>query len=89
MTEIQLVILIAQVIIALLSYFTIYRHRVIYGINTKVLRMPRGTQNDTYITTEDINKSLGTGEYTVLQIVERPDKDLEIILGQIKRSKKS
>jgi len=89
MTEIQVVILIVNLIIVGLGYFKIYRHRVIYGINTEVLRMPRGTKSDMDITTEHINKRLGTGEYTVLQIVERPDKDLEVILGQIKRSKKS
>jgi len=89
MTEIQLVILIANLIIVGLGYFKIYRHRVIYGINTEVLRMPRGNESDKSITTEHINERLETGEYTVLQIVERPDKELEVILGQLKRSKKS
>jgi len=89
MTEIQLVILIANLIIVGLGYFKIYRHRVIYGINTEVLRMPRGNESDKFITTEQINERLETGEYTVLQIVERPDKELEVILGQLKRRKKS
>ena len=34
---------------------------------------------------EHINKELISGKYTVLQLVERLDKDLEIILGQIKK----
>jgi len=36
--------------------------------------------------TEHIDEKLASGKYTVLQIVERDaDKDLEIILGQIKK----
>lgn len=93
MTEIQLVaiqavILIANLIIVGLGYFKIYRHRVVYGMDTEVLRMPTGVGDDRYISTENINNRLRTGEYTVLQIVERPDKELEVILGQIKGSKK-
>jgi hypothetical protein len=95
MTEIQLtilaniVILIVNGTIALLGYFKIYRHRVIYSIDTEVLRMPTGALGDKHISTEGINKRLRTGEYTVLQVVERRDRELEIILGQIKESKKS
>ena len=61
MTEIQAVILAANLIIVGLGYFKIYHHRVIYGMNAEVLRMPRGTENDKDITTEGINKRLGTG----------------------------
>jgi len=95
MTDIQLAFLVINIAIligngtiALLSYFRIYRHRVIYSIDTEVLRMPTGTEADRHFSTESINERLRAGEYTVLQLVERRDKDLEIILGQIKESEK-
>lgn len=80
-------ILVVQIVVAIVSYLTIYRHRVVYGIKTKVLRMPHGTQWDIEaLKTEHINEDLQSGKYTVLQIVERDaDKDLQIILGQIKK----
>jgi hypothetical protein len=79
-------ILAVQIAVAVVSYFTIYRHRAVYGIKTAVLRMPRGTHDDIYLRTDHINKELKGGKYTILQIVERyADKDLEIILGQIKK----
>lgn len=79
-------ILAAQIAIAVISYFKVYRHRVIYSLSTAVLRMPDGTASDTNaLDTEHINKKLGSGKYTVLQVVERTvDHDMEIILGQIK-----
>jgi len=82
-------LLIVQIVIAIVSYLTIYRHRVVYGIKTMVYRMPHGTQLDIYTQkTEHIDTVLKEGKYTILQIIERDsDKDLEIILGQIKRDK--
>lgn len=80
-------ILVVQIAVAVVSYFTIYRHRAVYSIKTAVLRMPHGTATDVYaLQTEHIDKELKGGKYTILQIVERDaDKDLEIILGQIKK----
>jgi hypothetical protein len=81
--------LIAQIIIAIVFYKTIYRHRVIYSIKTAVLRMPHGTgDNINVLDTKHIDKELRDGKYTILQIVERDaDKDLEIILGRIKKER--
>lgn len=86
MIWVSVCILIVQIIIALVSYFTIYRHRVVFGITTAVLRMPHGTRSDEYaLRTEHINKLLASGNYTVLQVIEREvDKVLELILGKIK-----
>ncbi len=80
-------LLVIQIIIAVVSYFTLYRHRAIYAIKTAVLRMPHGTSSDAYaFETEHIDEQLRDGKFTILQIVERDaDKDLEIILGQIKK----
>jgi hypothetical protein len=79
-------VLLVQIIIAITSYFTIHRHRAVYGMKTAVLRMPHGEALDVYsLNTEHIDKDLKEGKYTILQIVERPDKDLEVILGQIKK----
>ena len=80
-------LLVVQIIVAVVSYLTLHRHRAVYGIKTAVLRMPRGTKNDIYaLRTEHIDKQLRGGKYTILQIVERyADKDLEIIFGQIKK----
>jgi len=81
-------ILIIQIIVALVSYLTVYRHRAIYGLKTAVLRMPHGTEIDGYVgllNTDHIDRELIGGKYTVLQMVERVDKDLEIILGRIKK----
>ena len=89
MVWISVGILIVQIAVAVISYFTLHRHRVIYGIKTAVLRMPHGTPSDAYagvLQTDHIDKELRCGKYTILQIVERDaDKDLEIILGQIKK----
>ena len=64
-------ILAAQAIIAAVSYFTIHGHRVIYGISTAVLGMPKGSSNDVQaLRTEHIDAKLKSGKYTVLQIVE-------------------
>ena len=80
-------ILAAQIIIAVVSYLTLHRHRVVYGLSTAVLRLPRGSRDDVHaLQTEHIDDKLRSAKYTVLQIVERPvDGDLEIILGQIKK----
>ncbi len=86
MVWISVGILIVQIAVAVVSYLTLHRHRVIYGIKTAVLRMPGGTPMDVHaLKIEHINKELISGKYTVLQLVERLDKDLEIILGQIKK----
>ena len=80
-------ILVVQIIVAVVAYLTIYRHRSIYGIKTAVLRMPHGIRNDIYaFDTSHIDEILKGGKYTILQIVERDaDKDLEVIMGQIKQ----
>ena len=80
-------ILAAQIIIAVVSYLTLHRHRVVYGLSTAVLRLPKGSRDDVHaLQTEHIDDKLRSAKYTVLQIVERPvDGDLEIILGQIKK----
>jgi hypothetical protein len=62
---------------------------VIYGIDTEVLRMSTGGRGDEHVSAENINKRLGTGEYTILQFVERGDKDFDIILGRLKEGKKT
>ena len=87
-TLISSLILLANVIIAITTYKTIYRHRVIYGVKTEVLRMPKGTDDDiNALNTTNIDKKLQSGNYTILGIVERnADKDLEMILGLIKRN---
>lgn len=80
--------LVAQIIIALVSYFSVHRNRSIYSINTAVLRMPHGTSNDrNALETSHINKMLTEGKYTILHVVQRADADLEIIMGQIKKGK--
>lgn len=86
MIWVSIIVLIVQVVIALVSYFTIHRHRTIYGIKTAVLRMPHDRDPDGHaLETEHINDILNSGKYTVLQIVERDaDNDLEIIMGQLK-----
>ena len=87
MIWVSVALLVVQMIIAIVSYLTLYRHRVIYKLETAVLRMPKGMKDDIYsLNTENIDKKLKSGKYTVIQIVERDaDKDLEIILGQIKK----
>ena len=84
MIWVSISILIVQIIIAVVSYFTIYRHRVVFGITTEVLRMPHGGRDDEHaLQTQQINQLLASGDYTVLQVVERQaDKDLELILGR-------
>ena len=58
-------ILVAQIIIAIVFYLTIYRHRVIYSIKTAVLRLPHGTSSDAHaLDTEHINKDLFSGKFT-------------------------
>lgn len=80
-------ILVVNIIVAIVAYKTVYRHRVIYSIKTKILRIPKGTIDDkhAYDTTQ-IDSELKKGIYTILGIVERPiDKELQIFLGQIKK----
>ena len=79
-------ILVAQIVIGVVSYITLHRHRVVYGLRTEVLRLPDGSRDDVYINTEHITEKLNSEKYTVLQIVPRPNNtDLEVILGQIKK----
>ena len=87
MVWISVGILIVQIAIAVVSYFTVYCHREVYGIKTAVLRIPHGTKDDIHaLQTGHLDKELIGGKYTILQIVEHDaDKDLEIILGQIKK----
>jgi len=86
MIWVSISVLVVQIIVALVSYFTIHRHRVVFGITTAVLRMPHGNRSDEdALRTQHINKLLASGNYTVLYVVEREaDKDLELILGKIK-----
>jgi len=80
------IFLFAQTLVLLIGYFKLHRHRAIYGIETDVLRMPHGEHLDGHaLEKEHINEKLKNGEYTILQIVERPDQDLEIIYGQLKK----
>jgi len=79
-----------QIVVAAISYLTLYRHRVVCSIRTAKLIMPHGAPGSPgeamALKTEHIDEKLASGKYTVLQIVERDaDKDLEIILGQIKK----
>ncbi len=87
MVWISVGILIVQIAVALVSYFTVYRHRAVYSIKTSVLRMPHGTPHDVYsCKTEHIDEDLSSGKYTILQIIERDvDKDLAVVLEQIKQ----
>ena len=86
MEWVSAIFLFAQTIVLLIGYFKLYRNRVIYSIETDVLRMPHGEHLDkNALEKEHINEKLKNGEYTILQIVERPDQDLEIIYGKIKR----
>ena len=86
MVQISIGILVAQVIVAVVSYCTLHRHQVAYGMGTPALRMPKGSLDDVHaLETGHIDDKLKSGKYTVLQIIERhADKDLEIILGRIK-----
>ena len=47
--------------------------------------MPQGTHGDIYINNDHFNEILNNGKYTILHIVERTDKDYEIVFGQIKK----
>ena len=87
MEWISAVILAVQAIVLLVSYLKLHRHRVVYGLRTAVLRLPKGSRDDVYaLQTEHINNELGSGKYTVLSVAQRPiDGNLEIILGQIKK----
>ena len=52
-------ILAAQIIIAVVSYLTLHRHRVVYGLSTAVLRLPKGSRDDIYaLQTEHIDDKL-------------------------------
>lgn len=85
MIWVSMAILIAQIVIAIVSYFTVYRHRSIYAIKTKVFRLPKGNKFDTEtLRTEDIDNILKDGKYTVLYFAVRDDRDLQVILGKIK-----
>jgi len=84
MKWISLGILVVQGVLALLTYQRVYRHRSVYGIKTAVLRMPRGTKDDIHaLDTSHIDAMLSDGRHTVLQVVERQDKDLEFIIGVV------
>ena len=79
--------LFAQTIVLLTGYFKLCRNRVIYGIETDVLRAPGGegeSPDASALEKDHVNKRLRNGEYTILQIIQRPDKDWEIIYGRIK-----
>lgn len=80
-------ILATQVIVAVVSYLTLHRHRVVYGLSTAVLRLPKDSRDDVEaLQTDHVDNELRSGKYTILQIVQRPvDGDLEIIPGQIKK----
>ena len=86
MIWVQVGILVCTIITFLVTYFTAYRHRMIYAIDTDVLSAPYGNDSDKYaLNTSHINDKLKSGKYTILQIVQRPDKSWEIIYGQIKK----
>jgi hypothetical protein len=67
-----------------------HKSRTIYGVERSVVHQYSGSKDDQFINQEDLNKKLGTGDYTILAVMERKaDKDWEILLGRIKPYKES
>lgn len=92
-TWIQIIILAAQVIlgiiIGLVSYFKIHRHRVIYNIKRCSFHPPSFEpsypESETQKAIDLINEDLVTGKYTILQMIALTEYDVEVYLGQIKK----
>ena len=56
MQWIQAGILTAQIIIAVVSYLTLHCYRVVQGLSTAVLRLPKGSRDDIHaLQTEHID----------------------------------
>lgn len=81
-----IVISIISIIISVLSW---RRSRVIYGVETDVVRQPTESRDDAGGNTV-LNKKLSSGKYTILSTLERTksDHDWELLLGKIKKDKK-
>lgn len=82
-----------KVIAILVSLVALYfsfkswsKSRVIYGLETEVIRQPTGKTEDSYTNNDHINKKLSSGNYTVLSVMTRnkSDNDWEILLGRLK-----
>lgn len=86
---IQIAILIIQVVIAIISYFKIYRHRVVYGIKRYSFHPPTFEPPYSAVETEkeisQVNEELVSGKYTILQMVARTECDIEVYLGQLRK----
>jgi len=88
-TWIQIGILAIHVGVAVIAYFKVYRHRVIYSIKRIGFRAPSFepsySESETQKEIEGINRQLVSGKYTILQMVARTEYDIDVYMGQVKR----
>lgn len=79
--------MVVSIIALIISVKAWHKSRVIYGIETEVIRQPTGTKNDMYKDTKHICEKLSSGKYTILGISQRTksDQDWEIFLGKIRK----
>lgn len=86
-------ILTAQVIAAIafgfISYFTIYRHRVIYNMKRYTLHPPSFEPHRPISVIEgelvEMNKELKSGKYAIQHMIALSEYDIDVYLVQIKR----
>ena len=59
------------------------KSRVIYGVETIVLRRPTGGHDDLVDEKRLINEKLSSGHFAILSVLERRDNDVDLLLGKL------
>lgn len=80
----EIATLLASIVALLISCLAWHKSRVIYAVETAVIRQPTGGRDDLVDSTGPLNEKLKSGKYTVLSLAERrADGDWSVLLGRI------
>jgi len=87
-TNWQIIVPITLSVVSLIfSKLSWHKNRIVYSIETVVLRQPTGSKDDIINPITHINEKLSSGKFMILGFSQRTksDNDREIFLGRIKK----
>ena len=79
--------LLLSLIAIIISIRSWVKNRAIYGVEREVIRQYDGSKNDLVKNEDRLNEKLSSGKYTILTTYERFDRDIEVLLGRLKKEK--
>jgi hypothetical protein len=83
----DLAALMLSVIAIIISIRSWVKSRAVYGVEREVIRQYDGSKNDLTKNEDRFNEKLSSGKYTILATYERLDRNIEVLLGRLKKEK--